>query len=83
MTPGLQRAVWLLNTGGLVFYLVWLATMGDRQILREQEGIVFFLPTIPFFFVFMLLIEPKPKPPAADSAGPRAPQTHDDSHDLS
>jgi len=62
MNPVLKRTVWLLNTVGLLIYLFWLYSMGDRQILREQDGIVFFLPCIPFFFVYMLLIPPKPKP---------------------
>jgi quinol-cytochrome oxidoreductase complex cytochrome b subunit len=64
MTPGFKRAVWIFNTCGFVFYLAWLATMGDKQILREQDGIVYFLPVLPFFFVYMLLIEPKPPAPA-------------------
>jgi len=62
MNPVLKRTVWLLNTVGLLIYLFWLYSMGDRQILREQDGIVFFLPCIPFFFVYMLLIDPKPRP---------------------
>lgn len=65
MSPGFKRFVWLFNSVGLVFYLTWLATMGDRQLLREQAGIIYFLPTIPFFFVYMMLINPKapPHPP--------------------
>lgn len=65
MTPGLKRAVWILNTCGLVFYLVWLATMGDKPFLREQDGIVYFLPVLPFFFVYMLMLEPRPSKPEA------------------
>lgn len=76
MSPRLKRAAWLLNTFGLVFYLIWLATMGDRQILREQEGIVFFLPVIPFFFVYMLMMEPKPQKPASPE-NPDADATRD------
>ena len=62
MNPALKRAVWILNTLGFAFYLAWLSTMSDRQILREQDGIVYFLPCIPFFFVYLLLINPKPRP---------------------
>lgn len=82
MTPGLKRAVWLLNTCGIVFYLAWLATMGDKQILREQDGIIYFLPVIPFFFVYMLMIEAKkPRPLDADAAV-QAQTSHDDGHDA-
>jgi hypothetical protein len=73
MNPVLKRAVWWLNTAGFVFYLAWLASMNDRQILREQDGIVYFLPVIPFFFVYMLLIGPKPAPPAKEAAPPDEP----------
>ncbi len=62
MNPVLKRVVWLLNTVGLLIYLVWLYSMGDRQVLRAQDGIIYFLPCIPFFFVYMLLIPPKPRP---------------------
>ncbi|MDD2239683.1 MAG: hypothetical protein PHO14_05380 [Kiritimatiellae bacterium] len=78
MSPALKRMVWLLNSAGFAFYLAWLATMGDRQILREQDGIVYFLPVIPFFFVYMLLLEPKPKPQAPKETPP-APPTSDPS----
>ena len=61
MSAVLKRVAWVLNTGGLLVYLVWLALPGHGQILREQDGIVYFLPVIPFFFVYMLLIEPKKK----------------------
>ncbi len=67
MNSVLKRMIWLLNSAGFAFYLGWLATMGDRQILREQDGIVYFLPVIPFFFVYMLLIDPKPKPKTPES----------------
>ncbi len=80
MTRGIKRAAWILNTCGFVFYLAWLATMGDRQILREQDGIVYFLPVIPFFFVYMLMIDPKPAKPEP-SAPVAKPAGHDDGHD--
>ena len=73
MTPGLKRAVWILNSCGFAFYLGWLATLGNKQILREQDGIVYFLPVIPFFFVYMLLIGPKPAPAAKEAAPPDNP----------
>jgi quinol-cytochrome oxidoreductase complex cytochrome b subunit len=74
MTPGFKRAVWIFNTCGFVFYLAWLATMGDKQILREQDGIVYFLPVLPFFFVYMLLVEPKPPADAPQAPARQAPR---------
>lgn len=62
MKPMLKRGIWIVNTLGFVAFLAWLASMSDRQILREQEGILYFLPCVPFLFVFVLLLEPKPKP---------------------
>ena len=61
MKPGLKRCIWIVNTLGFVAFLAWLASMSDRQILREQDGILYFLPCVPFLFVFVLLLEPKPR----------------------
>ena len=62
MNPALKRAVWILNTFGFLFYLVWLSTLDARATLRSQDGILFYLPCVPFLFVYMLLINPKPSP---------------------
>ena len=62
MTPALKRAVWIFNSLGFVFYLVWLSTLDARQTLRSQDGILYYLPCIPFLFVYLLLINPKPSP---------------------
>ena len=77
MKPGLKRAVWIVNSLGFAFYLLWLATMTDKQILREQDGILYFLPVIPFFFVYMLLVDPKPKPAQSTSHA----HGHEEGHD--
>ncbi len=72
MKPMLKRVIWIVNTLGFVAFLAWLASMSDRQILREQDGILYFLPCVPFLFVFVLLLEPKPrarKPDGADKPG--------------
>ena len=74
MNPGLKRTVWLLNTLGLIIYLVWLYSMSNQEILRAQDGILYFLPIIPFFFVYLLLIPPKP-PKIPREAKPVKPQT--------
>lgn len=62
MNPGIKRAVWILNSLGFLFYLVWLSTLDARRTLRSQDGILFYLPCVPFLFVYMLLINPKPQP---------------------
>ena len=62
MNPGIKRAVWILNTLGFLFYLVWLSTLDARATLRSQDGILFYIPCVPFLFVYMMLINPKPKP---------------------
>lgn len=61
MNAKLKRWIWIVNTLGFVAFLAWLASMSDRQILREQDGILYFLPCVPFLFVFVLLLEPKGK----------------------
>ena len=68
MNPMLKRGIWIVNTLGFVAFLAWLASMSDRQILREQDGILYFLPCVPFLFVFVLLLEPKPKARKPDEA---------------
>ena len=62
MNPRIKRAVWILNTLGFLFYLIWLSTLDARATLRSQDGILFYLPCVPFLFVYMLLINPKPAP---------------------
>ncbi|HAL91437.1 MAG TPA: hypothetical protein DCM68_00200 [Verrucomicrobia bacterium] len=62
MNPGIKRAVWILNTLGFIFYLVFLASLDARQTLRSQDGILYYIPCVPFLFVYMLLINPKPAP---------------------
>jgi len=73
MNSGLKRVVWILNTIGLIIYVVWLYSMQDQDILRSQDGVLYFIPCIPFFFVYMLLIPPKPHPAKEEkkeAAGP-------------
>lgn len=77
MNSGLKRVIWILNTLGLVLYVVWLYSMQNQDILRSQDGVLYFLPCIPFFFVYMLLIDPKPRPkdapPEDDGRGTEKP----------
>jgi hypothetical protein len=62
MRPGLKRAVWILNTLGFIGYLAWLSTLDARATLRSQDGILYYIPCVPFLFVFLLLLDPKPAP---------------------
>ena len=57
----LRILILLINTIGLLGFLAWLM-LGQQRILYTQEGVVFFLPCIPFFFVyFMVLRSPRPE----------------------
>lgn len=62
MNPKIKRAVLTLNTLGVLFYLVWLSTFDAPETLRSQDGILFYIPCVPFLFVYMLMIPPKPGP---------------------
>ena len=62
MNPVVKRAVLILNTLGFVFYLVWLTQFDTSETLRSSDGIIFYIPCVPFLFVFMLLSNPKPGP---------------------
>jgi 4-hydroxybenzoate polyprenyltransferase len=50
----LRRVVLVVNTVGLLVFLVWLAASGQR-IFNTQEGVLYLLPCLPFFFVFAFL----------------------------
>jgi TRAP-type C4-dicarboxylate transport system permease small subunit len=53
--PGrLRRIVLAVNTVGLFAFLVWLAVSGQR-IFNTQEGVLYLLPCLPFFFVYAFL----------------------------
>jgi hypothetical protein len=62
MNPRIKRAVLILNTLGFLFYLVWLAQFNTGETMRSSDGIIFYIPCVPFLFVFMLLANPKPGP---------------------
>lgn len=62
MNPGIKRLVWVLNFLGFAGYLFWLTQFNLGESLRSQGGILFYVPCLPFLFVFMLLINPKPSP---------------------
>ncbi len=62
MNPGIKRAVLIFNTLGFVFYLVWLTQFDTSETLRSQDGIIFYIPCVPFLFVYMLMLPVKPGP---------------------
>ena len=82
MKPVLKRVIWSVNTLGFVAFLAWLASMSDRQILREQDGILYFLPCVPFLFVFVLLLEPKPRKPSRPSAELSPPPAEEEDNEV-
>lgn len=58
-----HNAVLVLNTVGLGVYLVWMSQL-DPRVLYAQDGVVYFLPLVPFLFVYLrawLPSAPKPK----------------------
>lgn len=59
MTSRLRRWVLALNTAGFALFLVWMVSLRDRAILREQDGILYFMPCLPFLFVYLLMMPPK------------------------
>ncbi len=50
----LEYSVLALNTAGLIAYLVWLG-LGLEQIFYTQEGVLYLLPSLPFFFVYVFV----------------------------
>jgi len=50
----LRRLVLLVNTVGLLLFLAWLA-WGGQRIFHTQNGVVYLLPCLPFFFVYVFL----------------------------
>jgi hypothetical protein len=61
--PGLVAAI---NGAGFIGYLVWLASRG-RRLFFEPQGVIYLLPCIAFFFVFVCLGTRKPPVPSATS----------------
>jgi hypothetical protein len=59
VTSRLRRWVLGLNTAGFALFLVWMVSLRDRAILREQDGILYFMPCLPFLFVYLLMMPPK------------------------
>lgn len=50
----LEKAVFVINTAGLVVYLAWLMS-GMQRIFYTQDGVLYLLPCLLFFFVYAFL----------------------------
>ena len=64
MNPLLKRVVLILNSVGFIAYLVWLSSFSTSETMRTQDGIIYYIPCIPFLFVYMLMLPPKAGPKA-------------------
>lgn len=49
-----RKAVFLVNTVGFLIYLAWLMA-GSQRIFYTQDGVLYLLPCLPFFFVYAFL----------------------------
>jgi len=61
--PATEWMVLALNKAGLMGYLFWLA-FRSRRIMYAQDGVLYLLPCVAFFFVFAYLLRRKPGTPA-------------------
>ena len=62
MNPKIKRGVLILNFLGFAGYLFWLTQYDLGESLRSQGGILFYVPCLPFLFVFLLMLPPKHGP---------------------
>ena len=69
MNPTIKRVIWAVNTVGFVVYLVWLMQFSTGETMRSQDGILYYVPCLPFLFVYMLLANPRKPKSDADQAG--------------
>jgi hypothetical protein len=65
----LEKAVFVINTAGLLVYLAWLMS-GTQRIFYTQDGVLYLLPCLLFFFVYAFLFRRRKQP---DSSGGEAP----------
>ncbi|MBU0676514.1 MAG: hypothetical protein KJ626_00220 [Verrucomicrobia bacterium] len=49
-------AILTINTIGFVGYLAWLV-FASGEIFYTQEGVLYLLPCLPFFFVYLYLMQ--------------------------
>lgn len=68
LTPRARIAILILNSLGFALFLAWLVSLREQPIMREQEGILYFLPALPFLFVYLMMMPRKKTQPPADPA---------------
>jgi len=68
-----DRFVLILNTAGFIGYLAWLAK-GQQRIFYTQEGVLYLLPCLPFFFVYAFLYHKTQVRPEGDIEKGEAPK---------
>ena len=61
----LLQVVAVVNGGGFVGYLLWLAGRG-RRVFFDPQGVIYLLPCVAFLFVFACLVNR-----ASPARGPR------------
>ena len=79
---GLSRpariVIFVCNSLGFALFLAWLISLHGQPVMREQEGILYFLPCLPFLFVYLMLMpRKKPQPPPEESATAEPPPPAD------
>ena len=57
--PAMEAVILGLNTAGLLAYLFWLV-FRSRRIMYAQDGVLYLLPCVIFFFVFAYLLRRRP-----------------------
>ena len=77
VTGRLRRWVLALNTAGFALFLVWMVSLRDRAILREQDGILYFMPCLPFLFVYLLMMPPKETGKKPEEGKPESPESQE------
>lgn len=67
---GRRARVWILvlNSLGFALFLAWLVSLREEPIMREQEGILYFLPCLPFLFVYLMMMPRKKVEKKAETA---------------
>lgn len=53
------RLLGIVNTLALAAYLFWMARYGQERLFHSQEGVLFLLPILPIFLVYILLARGK------------------------
>ncbi len=63
--------LWILNSAGFLGYLVWLVKGSSHRIFYTQDGVLYLLPCLPFFFVFFSLLRQHPSEAPSDDKPPQ------------